>query len=194
MTWFSEGTAGFVYTAIRPQPVSLLCCTLLQWMHTQSLEGRSRQRSFFAQITREGNQKFSLYSKATTGENVERRRWNRKPVFSSVWLENIFCGGGKVPTSSHSCAFIEQGGTYSGWRKGQTAAFWNLCCAFHSIEEFQESRIALNRGDLDIPNFYFLDPSPPTQRIWYFFFKWKSCLNCAMQENSHSFCSKEEYW
>lgn len=44
--------------------------------------------------------------------------------------------------------------------KDKLQRFETCVVPFHSIEEFQESSIALNRDDLDIPNFYFLDPPP----------------------------------
>lgn len=181
MTQFSDGTAGFVYTAIRPQPVSLLCsavlCSaLLQKMRVQSLEGRNSQ----PWTTRECNQKFLLCSEATS-------------------VVKFFTGGGE--TREH---FVLQFCLKWFFEKTlhRCTAVFSLDKVGHTVEEEKNRRQhfqACVRGTAlrgsrrgGQTKAFWIYKTFIFYRICYIFSR-KGCLCCAMQENSHSFLIWEEY-
>lgn len=79
MTQFSDSTAGFVYTAIRPQPVSLLCCALPQQV-----------KCSFARTRGSATKDFTLLRGHKRGEILLRRRWNKRTFCSSLFFEISF--------------------------------------------------------------------------------------------------------
>lgn len=146
MSQFSDGTAGCVYTAIRPRPVTAVLCRL---------EGRKGEPFNGVQLQQKSvhfAQRPQAWWNSPQGE-VKRENI----FFLQLCLKSIFW---KNPPPLQCCVFIGQGGTYS--KRGQRTGgnIFSSSCArrSHSFEGIYKRRT--NQGILDIQSFYLPPISP----------------------------------
>lgn len=169
MTWFSEGTAGFVYTAIRPQPVSLLCCTLLQWMHTQSLEGRSRQRSFCANHQGGQPKVFTLLKDHNWWKRWEEEvKQETRLFFSLAW--KYFLRGEKSPPAVIAVRSLNKVGHTVDEEKDKLRCFETCVVPFTALRNSKRAGLHYTEAIWIYQTFIFwTPPAPKPKGFWYFF-------------------------
>lgn len=181
MTPFSDGTAGFVYTAIRPQPVALLCsapankCVFRVWREgAVSLErqGSATQLFYFAQ---RGH---------TCGEILHETSETRERFVLRLRLKSFF-----FEQTLHRCTAV-----FSLDKVGRTVKNRRQHFQACVVPDWRTALTDSRRGG-HIKAFwiyYTFICWKALWRIWYTC-SGKGCLSCAMPKNFHSLCVWEGF-